>query len=84
MYCRKLPAVKLRALLQELHAFWYGLESAVVRREEEEARIWIVEMLSQLPGEVEEGSADGHPVPQDAHTKELAGSIGDWLQEYIE
>ena len=76
--------MKLRALLQELHAFWYGLESAVVRREEEEARIWIVEMLNQVPGEVGEGPADGPPVPQDAHTKELAGRIGDWLQEYIE
>ena len=76
--------MKLRALLQELHAFWYGLESAMVRREEEEARIWIVEMLNQVPGEVEEGPADGPPILQDAHTKELAGSIGDWLQEYIE
>ncbi|KAI1792398.1 origin recognition complex subunit 3 N-terminus-domain-containing protein [Ganoderma leucocontextum] len=84
MAVRKLSAIKLRALLQELHAFWYGLESAVIRREEEGARIWIVEMLNQLPGELEEEPADGPPPPQDAQTKELAGSVGDWLQEYIE
>ncbi|PIL29205.1 hypothetical protein GSI_09254 [Ganoderma sinense ZZ0214-1] len=80
----KLSASKLRVLLQELHAFWYGLQSVVIRREEEEARIWIVEMLNQLPSSLEEGSMDGPPVPLDTHTKELAGSIGDWLQKYIE
>ena len=56
----------------------------MVRREEEDARIWIVEILNQLPSELEEEPADGPPVPQDAQTKELAGIIGDWLQEYIE
>ena len=56
----------------------------MVRREEEDARIWIVEMLNQLPGELEGEPADGPPVAQDAQTRELAGSVGDWLQEYIE
>ncbi|TBU43716.1 origin recognition complex subunit 3 N-terminus-domain-containing protein [Dichomitus squalens] len=81
---RKLSATKLRALLEALHSFWYDMESATVRRDEEDARIWIVETLNQLPAESEDPREDDLPVPQDAQTKRLAGSVGDWLQEYIE
>ena len=60
------------------------MESAEVRRDEEDARIWIIETLNTLPSGSENGQEDDVPVQQDAQTKELAGSVGDWLQEYIE
>ncbi|KAI0705509.1 origin recognition complex subunit 3 N-terminus-domain-containing protein [Earliella scabrosa] len=84
MAVRKLSLLKLRALLQGLHSFLYGLQSAVVRREEADARIWIVERLNELPNEGEGAPDLDGLVPQDAATKELAGNVGTWLQEYIE
>ena len=83
-FCRKLSLLKLRALLQGLHSFLYGLQSAVVRREEADARIWIVERLNELPNDGEGAPDLDGLVPQDAATKELAGNVGTWLQEYIE
>ncbi|KAI0753293.1 origin recognition complex subunit 3 N-terminus-domain-containing protein [Daedaleopsis nitida] len=86
MAVKKLPAVKLRALLQALHGLFYGLQNADVRSEEEDARMWIIESLNQLPEvAVEEGTQIGDELPlQDAETKELAANVGNWLQEYIE
>ena len=60
------------------------MENAAVRRDEEDARVWIVETLNQLPADAEDVQEDDLPAPQDAETKRLAGSVGDWLQEYIE
>ena len=60
------------------------MENAAVRRDEEDARVWIVETLNQLPADAEDLQEDDLPAPQDAETKRLAGSVGDWLQEYIE
>ena len=85
MIYRKLSATKLRALLQALHSFWYDMENAAVRRDEEDARVWIVETLNQFPADAEDPQEeDDLPAPQNAETKRLAGSVGDWLQEYIE
>ena len=60
------------------------MENAAVRRDEEDARVWIVETLNQLPADAEDPQEDDLSAPQDAETKRLAGSVGDWLQEYIE
>lgn len=83
-YHRKLSAAKLHTLVQELHAFLYGLESAAVRRDEEDARLWIVQTFNEYPQDVEVTQDDDVPLVQDATTKELAKRFGDWLQEYIQ
>ena len=64
MIDRKLSAAKLRALLQALHSFWYDMENAAVRRDEEDARVWIVETLNQLPADAEDPQEeDDLPAP---------------------
>ncbi|KAI0718567.1 hypothetical protein C8T65DRAFT_570595 [Cerioporus squamosus] len=84
MAVRKLPAARLHAVIQELHAFLYSLESAAIRRDEEDVRLWIVQALNECPQDAELEQDPDAPVVQDAPTKALAKSVGDWLQEYIE
>ncbi|TFK94352.1 hypothetical protein K466DRAFT_642285 [Polyporus arcularius HHB13444] len=83
MAVRKLSAGKLHTLVQELHAFLYGLENPAIRRDEEDARLWIVKTLNEYPQDAEDEQDPDAPIVQDATTKELAKSVGDWLQEYI-
>lgn len=71
-------------MLQELHSFLFGLESAIVRREEQDARVWIVDAMNQLPEDNGELATDDAPLVQNASTKQLAVEVGDWLQKYIE
>ena len=70
--------------MQELHAFLYGLESPAIRRDEEDARLWVVQTLNDCPQDMEAAQNDDASGVQDAATKELAKSVGDWLQEYIQ
>ncbi len=80
---RILSTAKLRMLLQELHTFLYESESAAVRIDEADARIWIVEALNKLQ-HADDGADRRQPVPQDAETKDIAGDVGRWLFEYIQ
>ncbi|KAJ8472438.1 hypothetical protein ONZ51_g8517 [Trametes cubensis] len=86
MAVKKLPIPKLRTLLQQLHAFLWELDSSEVKRDEEEARVFIVAKLNQLPPESEDPEAgdDQLPVPQTPVVKQLATDLSDWLQTYIE
>ncbi|KAH9898592.1 hypothetical protein C8Q73DRAFT_641438 [Cubamyces lactineus] len=86
MAVKKLPLPRLRTLFQQLHAFLWELNSAEIKREEEEARVFIVAKLNQLPPESEDPEAgeDQLPVPQTPAVKQLATALGDWLQTYIE
>ncbi len=61
----------------------YGLENPAIRRDEEDARIWIVKTLNECPQDAEDEQDPDATIVQDATTKELAKSVGDWLQEYI-
>ncbi|RPD53750.1 hypothetical protein L226DRAFT_469917 [Lentinus tigrinus ALCF2SS1-7] len=81
---RKLSAAKLYTLVQELHTFLYGLESAATRRDEEDARLWIVQTLNECPQDMEDAQDDDAPPVQDATAKELAKNVGDWLEGYIQ
>ncbi|KAI0336000.1 hypothetical protein GY45DRAFT_1316025 [Cubamyces sp. BRFM 1775] len=86
MAVKKLPQPKLRTLFQQLHAFLWELDSAEVKRDEEEARVFIVAKLNQLPPESEdpETGDDQLPPAQTPAVKQLATALGDWLQTYIE
>ncbi|EIW58150.1 uncharacterized protein TRAVEDRAFT_71854 [Trametes versicolor FP-101664 SS1] len=86
MAVRKLPLPKLRELFRQLHAFLWNLKSADIKRDEEAARVWIVTTLNQLPPETSEPqtSPDDLQGPQDPAVKQLAATVGDWLQTYIE
>ncbi|OJT03272.1 Origin recognition complex subunit 3 [Trametes pubescens] len=83
---RKLPLPKLRELFRQLHTFWWNLKSSDIKRDEEAARVWIVTTLNQLPPETDEPqtSPDDLQGPQDPAVKQLAATVGDWLQAYIE
>ncbi|KAI0672417.1 hypothetical protein C8Q78DRAFT_1188445 [Trametes maxima] len=92
MAVRKLPLPKLRALFHALHALLWDASSAEVKRDEEAARVWIVTQLNELPPEhasqpeshVFRGAEDALPAVQDPAVKQLAATLGDWLQAYIE
>lgn len=83
---RKLPLPKLRELFRQLHAFLWNLKNADIKRDEEAARVWIVTTLNQLPPETSEPqtSPDDLQGPQDPTVKQLAATVGDWVQTYIE
>jgi origin recognition complex subunit 3 len=74
-YCRKLPAAKLRSLLEDMHTFFHGMPSHV-RRDEEPARTKIVAWISALASE-SESSLSGFVV-------QLAGTVGEWLMSYFQ
>lgn len=82
---RKLSLPKIRALLYELHAFLWDLQDAEVKRDEENARVWIVTTINRLPPQTEDPDSveNGVRAVQDPAVKELATVIGDWLQAYI-
>ncbi|KAI9057155.1 hypothetical protein FKP32DRAFT_1584688 [Trametes sanguinea] len=86
MAVRKLALPKLRELLHRLHAFLWDLQSAEVRREEEQARVWVVTQVNQLPPEEEGGETrdEDLPVAQNPEAKQMATALGDWLQTYVE
>ncbi|KAH9847296.1 hypothetical protein C2E23DRAFT_849159 [Lenzites betulinus] len=85
MAVRKLPSYKLRELLHELHAFLRDLQSADIKRDEENARVWIVTTINRLPPQTDDPGLpeDGMPAVQGPAVKELAAVVGDWLQAYI-
>ncbi|KAI0358145.1 hypothetical protein OH77DRAFT_1397737 [Trametes cingulata] len=86
MAVRKLSLSKLRGLLHQLHAFLWDLKSAEVRRDEEAARVWIVTTLNQLPPDTAdpENIEEEGQISRDPAVKQLAATLGDWLQAYIE
>lgn len=73
---RKLPAVKLRALLDEMHT-WFHNMLGQFRREQEEIRTKIVEAIVALKSESSETSQSGHVV-------QIAGEVGEWLTVYFQ
>ncbi|KAI0364702.1 hypothetical protein BV20DRAFT_1039250 [Pilatotrama ljubarskyi] len=83
MAVRKLSLQRLRALLQQLHALLWELKSAEVRRDEEAARVFIVATLNQLPPDPG-SSTDDDEISRGPAVKQLAATLGDWLQAYIE
>ncbi|KAI0820290.1 hypothetical protein BC628DRAFT_1413209 [Trametes gibbosa] len=85
MAVRKLSLPKIRTLLYELHAFLWDLQDAEVKRDEENARVWIVTTINRLPPQTEDPDSveNGLRAVQDPAVKELATVIGDWLQAYI-
>lgn len=72
---RKLPAAKLRSLLEDMHTFFQNMPSHV-RRDEEPARTKIVAWISELASE-SESSQSGFVV-------QLAGMVGEWLTNYFQ
>jgi len=72
---RKLPAAKLRSVLEDMHTFFQSMPSHV-RRDEEPARMKIVAWISELASE-SESSQSGFVV-------QLAGMVGEWLTNYFQ
>ena len=72
---RKLPAAKLRSVLEDMHTFFQSMSSHV-RRDEEPARTKIVTWISALASE-SESSQSGFVV-------QLAGTVGEWLTSYFQ
>ncbi|KIM92135.1 hypothetical protein PILCRDRAFT_810149 [Piloderma croceum F 1598] len=72
---KKLPAAKLRSVLEDMHTFFQNMPSHV-RRDEEPARTKIVAWISELASE-SESSRSGFVV-------QLAGMVGGWLTNYFQ
>lgn len=73
---RKLPAAKLRALLEEIHAYFHNM-LGFIRSEHVEIRTKIVESTVALGSESSETNQSG-PVVQ------LAGDVGELLTGYLQ
>jgi origin recognition complex subunit 3 len=71
---RKLPAAKLRSLLEDMHTYFHNMPSHV-RREEEAARTKIVGWISALASEPESS--------QSGFVMQLAVTVGEWLISYF-
>ena len=75
IYLRKLPAAKLRSLLEDMHTFFHAMPSHV-RRDEEASRTKIVSWISALVSESE--------LSQPGFVVQLAGTVGEWLISYFQ
>jgi len=72
---KKLPAAKLRSLLEDMHTFFHSMPSHV-RREEEPARTKLVAWISALASESEPSLSD--------FVVQLAGTVGEWVTNYFQ
>ncbi|KAI0922909.1 hypothetical protein AcW1_002571 [Taiwanofungus camphoratus] len=92
MIVKKLPALKLHALLRQLVEVFDSLGDPA-RREEEDTRIWAMGVMAQMPdsgdaivdvsSEPEEGSEDVAGAKTSA-VASLAAGVSEWFVQYLE